>query len=227
MAIINNHHCCVYLHPPKTAGTSMRKFVHEYVGGKDCPKHEWASKVKTRMENPRHWDEYFKFATIRNPFDRLYSIYGYYKWGYYNQKPKDIPEGDGGLPEKSVARRLPDTFHDFCLDLENGLGNIIGFPSRMQHLSEFIDLELDYYIRYESMHEDLNDMIQILNERNKIKIHARANKLQHMRFTAKRKDNFKEAYTRETAGIVANYFKEDINKFYPESPKEFGLKWQS
>ena len=75
--MISHKHKCIFVHIPKCAGTSIEKcFV-----GKDWwdvdkrTKHIHASRAKKLYRE--HWDGYFKFSFVRNPWDLLVSWYNF------------------------------------------------------------------------------------------------------------------------------------------------------
>lgn len=107
--IINNSHKFIYIHVPKTAGTSVRMRLHDYAGPADLylgdgvgyrsaemkgfgrivtemtplwkefwglDKHSPVRRMRERLSSPI-WDEYFKFAFVRNPFARTWSGFRY------------------------------------------------------------------------------------------------------------------------------------------------------
>ncbi len=63
---------CVFIHIPKTGGTSIRKGI-------------WASRYEGPIfgEIPDDWNGFFKFAFVRHPFDRLISA-----WKMFTEGPK-------------------------------------------------------------------------------------------------------------------------------------------
>lgn len=65
----------LFLHVPKTAGTSMQK-VMVAAGATKIYKHCWAYKAKDEIDAEiKTFDDLFKFAFVRNPFDRVASWY--------------------------------------------------------------------------------------------------------------------------------------------------------
>lgn len=99
--IINNRYRFIYLHVPKTAGTTVSTVLHEYSGPVDLDlggvlndtahdlnelwserwgleKHSSARKAKDVL-GEKLWNDYFKFAFVRNPFAKTYSAYKFHK----------------------------------------------------------------------------------------------------------------------------------------------------
>jgi chondroitin 4-sulfotransferase 11 len=67
-------HRCVFIHIPKTAGTGIARALFNISSSHvPCTEYERA--------NPRKFLRYFKFAFVRNPWDRLYSAYHFLKRG--------------------------------------------------------------------------------------------------------------------------------------------------
>tara|TARA_R110002110_G_scaffold66276_7_gene181753 strand:- start:71 stop:736 length:666 start_codon:yes stop_codon:yes gene_type:complete len=79
-----------FVHIPKTAGSSIanRLYNENLKTGEDSlenEKHESILTIKGYLE-PLYFHQYFKFAIVRNPYDRLVSWYHYYQdlWGSGN-----------------------------------------------------------------------------------------------------------------------------------------------
>jgi chondroitin 4-sulfotransferase 11 len=72
---------CIFVHIQKTGGVSIEAVLrqHESGGGGGWPvrqgrQHMFATELRT-MVRPDQWQDYFKFAFVRNPWDRLVSWY--------------------------------------------------------------------------------------------------------------------------------------------------------
>tara|TARA_A100001037_G_scaffold206412_1_gene184703 strand:- start:13340 stop:13936 length:597 start_codon:yes stop_codon:yes gene_type:complete len=75
--MICHEHKCIFIHIPRTAGSS----VEQWICGQDWwdvdppTKHLTASQAKARYAD--HWDDYFKFSIVRNPWARMMSCLAY------------------------------------------------------------------------------------------------------------------------------------------------------
>jgi hypothetical protein len=86
--LISHKYKFLFVAVPKTATTSIQECLLEFG---DCelvpPKHKYAKQAKAELA-PEIWDEYFKFAFVRNPYDWMLS------WYFYRQRPQ-FREGKG------------------------------------------------------------------------------------------------------------------------------------
>jgi len=80
----------IFVHIPKTGGTSVSKVMRKCAGDNRLPKEQrdakqaWKSLKHSTIQNyekkcphPQLFKEYFKFAFVRNPWDLTFSLYNY------------------------------------------------------------------------------------------------------------------------------------------------------
>ena len=72
----NRRHRAIFIHVPKTAGLSLFAAM-----GMDRPPDSHAPAIAWRREDPLFFDQAFRFAVARNPWDRMVSAFFYLKQG--------------------------------------------------------------------------------------------------------------------------------------------------
>jgi hypothetical protein len=99
MTIINRTHQFIFIHVPKTGGTSMKEHFHSYNGeydvlvnrpsdldeaglnGISIRKHSSALQIRDAIGGAEY-DRLFKFCVVRNPFIRTISIFRFLKFNF-------------------------------------------------------------------------------------------------------------------------------------------------
>lgn len=79
--MINHVHKCIFIHIPRTAGSCIETLIDErnwWEKSLRPQKHLLASQAKEIYAS--HWDKYFKFSIVRNPWARMVSML---KWGHF------------------------------------------------------------------------------------------------------------------------------------------------
>ena len=71
---------CIFTNVPKTGSRSVKKFLK--VEETHFPLY------KERFKNEEKFNSYYKFAFVRNPWDRLVSVFHYLKQGGINDYDK-------------------------------------------------------------------------------------------------------------------------------------------
>lgn len=77
-----DRHACLFIHITKSAGTSVAISLFG-----ELPYHYTAIQYRV-IYGRRTFNRYFKFAFVRNPWDRLYSAYTYLKNGGWNDQDR-------------------------------------------------------------------------------------------------------------------------------------------
>jgi hypothetical protein len=177
-----NKAVALFIHIPKTAGGSLKRSVPEKIV---CPAHYTAREAREMFSTQDRWDELFKFAFVRNPWDRMVSWYEFHfgnHWGDYRR-------------------------YSFTEWVENGLQHHWKVPYNPLVMSNFLDNEagdmmLDEVFRFEELaaaYQTLQDKLDF--DMDLVHVHASTRK------------PYRLYYTRNTEQIVANAFAKDIERF--------------
>ena len=181
----------IFIHIPKTAGVSLLKAIY---GEVTLTGHRsfYFNSIILNIKN----EEYFSFAFVRNPFDRLYSTYMFLKKGGMNNHDR--------LAFETHLLKFKD-FEDFVI---NGLDEKLIF--QITHLIpqyEYLcDLRgkilVDFIGRFENLEEDINSLSKKLKKHIKLSHHNHNNK-----------KDYTEVYTNEMIEKVYQLYKKDIDIF--------------
>jgi hypothetical protein len=106
---ISHKYKCIFIHIPKAGGTSIenttifddqRERTGELVGGH-------LTAVDFREKYPHQFDAYYKFAVVRNPYDRLVSAFFYFAQ-YRGEQANNIEM------KKRITEQYGGDFSQFC-----------------------------------------------------------------------------------------------------------------
>lgn len=176
----------IFIHIPKTAGTSIYDLIgYTYIG------HVPYSWYKNR--DIEKFNTYFKFAVVRNPWDRLVSTYFYLKQGGSNAM--DQVWANKNLSSYSSF----DQFVKQWLNKEN-INSWMHFIPQFKFIyDESMQRQVDYIARFENLSEDFSVIS------NKLELHK---SLPHI--NASKRKPYQHYYNEQTRTIVAEVYKEDI-----------------
>lgn len=186
-----NAHRAIFIHIPKTAGSSISNVL---LGGPRGNPH--AAYSEYERINPRKFREYFKFAFVRNPWDRLVSSYFYLR-------DTDPRTQTWSLHEREVAR-----FPDFASFVRGWLSEANIRPTvhlRPQHTficDADLRLRVDFVGRVETITEDFRAVCERLGVAAELQ---RTNQSNHRPYA--------EYYTAELRERVAAVYADDIAIF--------------
>jgi len=212
------------VHIPKCAGTSICRSLFGYIVGGHLSIAEYGV-IFSREE----FDSYFKFAFVRNPWDRLVAAYYFLKEGGWNERDKKWYE------ENLSAYKNFDSFVKMWVNPDN----IKTYP-HFRPQRDFIFLEgdnlsaVDFIGYFENLDQDFAYVS------NRIGISA---ELMHLNRTPSSKKDYKAYYDNEMIEIVSDAYRDDIRVLgynfdnsslkeqltnhstrpnYPSAPKEVG-----
>jgi hypothetical protein len=209
--MICHPHKCIFVEVPKTGSTSVRAIL-----GKAYIPHLNLVEIKTLMENSwthfggrknriigslyqlvprerkidigrRQFESYFKFGFVRNPWDRIVSLY-----------------------ERTEPLQMKDqmSFDEFVDWIQFSSATCIHSSPHRYQLDWFVDgsgkMLADFIGRFERLDQDWAFVAQKLGIADKTLPHQRANP---------RARNYSEYYNTRTREIVAQKFRVDIEHF--------------
>ena len=185
-----DEHQCIFVHITKTAGTSVAKSLFSYL-----PYHYTATDYRI-IYGRQTFDQYFKFAFVRNPWDRLYSAYRYLKAGGWNEE-------DRLWSETNLAAF--DNFNNFVkhwLCEDNLTKHKHFWPQHYFICDNKKRLMVDYLAYFETIDEDFRKISAILKIDTDIGFH-----------NANPGNSYRDAYEDESRDIVAKVYSSDIELF--------------
>ncbi|MEY2545907.1 MAG: hypothetical protein QOG48_1024 [Verrucomicrobiota bacterium] len=196
---------------PKTAGTSVYNVMLEY----GCPPRRWRKPmrpfrnrgfvtfahinvvdlVKAGVITRKYFANAFKFAFVRNPFDRLVSLYFHYQRLKWPDVPDDM------------------TFEKFCEAVTQtridpvGLYNTKGLNRCNPQVDWLCDrkgrLRVDYVGRFENLEHDFAKVCARIGIRKPEMPHK--NKTEHA--------PYRDYYNAETRQMVGDFYRRDLEMF--------------
>ncbi len=211
--MIVHKHKIIFIHIPKTAGSSIEKFF-----GIDKISHKWdrSNRLFLKGWDPVHkihlqhakaldlldkklilqdvWYEYFKFAFVRNPWDRAHSDYLWMK-------------GD---------RKIEGSFEDYILKkgvFEKHLTNLDSMHTRGDHVfpqNEFVYDEkgnclVNFVGKFENLQADFRKVCSMAGVEYKELPHEKKSKFL--------KPSYREFYDQSKKDLVADVYSKDIELF--------------
>lgn len=189
---------CIFVHIPKTAGTSVSTTLFGNLSGG----HIGISSYEM-IFSKREFNSYFKFAFVRNPWDRVFSAYASYK----------TYKGGGGVEDREWYRKNLSRVASFSEFVTHHLR-----MSEIQKHVHFIPQYrficrpgsdkplIDYIGRYENIVKDFDEVVGRLLMEGKVN-------LKHLNRSERGNQSYRHAYTEKTKDIVASVYAKDIELF--------------
>lgn len=208
--IISNSRRFIFVHIPKTAGTSITHSLSKLttwcdveLGGTkygdeiEVPyrrrfrlhKHSGADAIAS-VVGEEVWNDYFTFAFVRNPFDRLVSAYHFYR--QWPHRSVDEVREMGSFKEF--------VFSSFLEKDRQAATRPTGLQSTL--LTRRGEIAVKKMLRYESLVEDFRDVSAVLG----------ADDIRLPKTNASKRGHYADYYDEETALAVRQMFREDFDR---------------
>ena len=181
---------CIFVHITKTAGTSVALTLFDAL-----PYHYQAWQYRV-FYGKHDFDRYFKFAFVRNPWDRLYSAFSYLKGGGWNKDD-----------EKWAADHIShiDDFNDFVVNwlTPERLSSHIHFWPQTDFICDRKGRPMiDYLAYFETIADDFITIADKIGCEKQL-THTNASK----------RVSYREVYSEEAKQKVAELYADDIQNF--------------
>ena len=209
--MIEDQHKFIFVRNPKTASTSIHTSLDEsniqfnLIRLKEAAGKAWDDTLKVNHPDcfqykrflPKKYKQYFKFSFVRNPWDRIYSIYIESKNFYFKFYEKE-----------SI------TFEKFLNSISNHSQQYLDFTNQLINLPTTKPFHkfgnqykftkgCDFIGKFENLQKDFNKICD--------KIGIPKQKLPHKNKTKHK--HYTEYYDEETKQIVAEKYRKDIEYF--------------
>ena len=163
----------IYIHIPKTGGTSLRKLLvaleDNNISDEDKKEYYYAEELKRKKISSIHgkardylqimdrklWDKSFKFTSVRNPWDLMVSSYHWWlQNGYLFPRLRHMY---ADISKMSFKDYIKSPYGNFMIN--ECVGNIEDWI-----LDENKDMLLDGLVRLENFEDDFNKLIKKFNK---------------------------------------------------------------
>jgi len=200
---------CIFIHVPKAGGSSVKEII-----GINGVSHRTI--LDYEIFDQHKFYTYFKFAFVRNPWDRFLSAYTYLNELGYNQdrllSAYKYLEKTGKLPYDKIwyDRYLSnyENFESFVNSLKDKrrarqILQGLHFRPQYQFICDYrLNIKVDFVGKLENINNDLKYITDKL---------GLSKKLIHLNQSSHR--DYKEVYNKEMKQIVYDLYEKDIKKF--------------
>jgi hypothetical protein len=187
---VDDKYKCLFIHIPKTAGISISKALFGTIVG-----HRQAWLLASA--DKKKFNEYFKFAFVRNPYERIFSAFLFLKQSGRNQIDKQ-------WSEKFISRY--STFSEFILSLKNDKGQISNilqwqhFTPQIYYVCDWRNrILVDYLGHFDTIENDFKYIKKRLGIDCELGYENKSDR-----------ENFQAYYTKESKRIVKQIYKKDF-----------------
>jgi hypothetical protein len=188
---------CIFVHVQKTGGSSIRHALQ--MAQFDAHKHRFAAELRA-LYGEAAWGQYYKFAFVRNPWDRLVS--------WWEMMRRNVAEGRPRNGFQRYCTERARTFGEFLqlcdAEYHDPDGSKWIYRNQIDYLRDRDGTVLvDFVGRYERLQSDFSRIAQHL--------HVAESALPRVNGTVRR--HYASYYTPELRDLVAQRYAKDIEFF--------------
>jgi hypothetical protein len=198
--MINHEKKFIHIPIPKTASQALVKGLGMQVTEEPALYHNNLEHFIS--ENYLEHMNYFKFSIVRNPWDKLASL-----WRDFTGK-RGHQYSEHHRCEKRMLSEFKN-YEDLCLNLENSIwSQNLFFKPQVYYLSYAGEIGADYVGRFESLTESYREICSNLNMQPQ-NLHTINNSLSMTRGSK----DYRSWYTEKSAQAVYDLYKLDVENF--------------
>ena len=145
----------IFVHVERTGGVAVRKHLLQHEGNFERwpgTKHFTAEKTKELIDNPEVWENYFKFAIVRNPYDRLVSWYcacrQHPEWNSPIAKYFQSLDCFDDIFKRTHTQILIPQY-DIVKGV-NFIGRFENYNESMEHINRILGINENLYVKFEN-----------------------------------------------------------------------------
>lgn len=182
----------IYIHINRTGGST----IEEKIFGAKRNKQDHRTAQFLAKKFPNRWQNYFKFCVVRNPWDKMVSMYHHRSQNFWKRKRWDTKHFQPGGKY--------DTFDKWLNCIAKGYHKYAqrNVTSQIKWIQVGGNIEMDHIIYYDNYTEQVNNLLSWLNIDASIEVINNSNR-----------SNYREYYTKQTKQLIADWFKQDIETF--------------
>lgn len=192
--VISDRNRCIFVHIQKTGGASIETLLLAADPDAAANRHHGRRHLFARAIRPiagdERWDRYFKFAFVRNPWDRLVSWYH-----------MCIQASSPNAFSRHVREHAP-TFDAFVTRMTSGIAERTTWNQLDYVIDESGAPMVDFVGRYETLHDDVARVCARIGVACDL---PHMNRSHHL--------HYRDYYSAATRRVVAERFARDIARF--------------
>lgn len=189
----------VFIAVPKTASCSLQYQLGEPDGWPEPAEHHMG--IRRVAEEHPFSDDYFTCGFVRNPWDRLFSLYNDFTLKRIKQYSRLV------ILDEPLFSEFKN-FNDFCVRFKDSQWTNDIFLRPQSELLTYKDgTEVNFIGRFESLDRDF----KVICDKLDINKHPMS---QHKKINAGvYQGTYREAYTKDAIDAVAKFYQEDVERF--------------
>jgi hypothetical protein len=160
--MISHKYKCIFIHIPRTGGSSIEKFIQGQDQWNINPKEKHLTCSQTKEKYKEYWDDYFKFSFVRNPYERTVSCLNFSDY-FGLSLDKNYCIDFSKYKEKFGFPKTIEYDHRFYLKK-----NITENTKLISNCiySNILDLSIDRIFKFEELESSVKELRKILSISN-------------------------------------------------------------